>query len=786
MKEDQPPSRKAGPRSGKTSPLTRQLSFSSRVRDSFRRATDRVLAADTGWSLALVLVTVAVLGSQRCGVSYEQLAVGEPATHDIRAKFDIRVPDEALIAERRREAREAVPDIYVYDTGRFQRLTEQLNGLFNEGRRLLEEPAPEATPDVSQRVAQAFGDRVEGGALTALVRQRFSPALERGLGEALGRGMRGLVIGNKALLEGQPEIIVAHVPGTREQPLSEYGSILDLDESREQVRAAVREIPGLPPADRRPLGGLAASFVDANLSFNPEATHARRDEAADTVAPVFVEVPRGKLLIRRGEMITPEVLAQLEAAQAASRGRLGLLDLVGLVLVVSMLAFFLYRYASYHQRRFKKIQHLHALLVLLQLSMLLLSVALLWVVGEVVDQFGSPFNQVQTYYYLVPLGAGSIMIALLANGRIAMVYSSFTALLFGAVAGWDAYLMTWGLIVQWAGIYGISTYRERAALIRAGLVVGGAGAVTALVLDTLRGPLPPLSGTLYGAGLAFVGGAVGVGLVISFTLPLLEGLFRVLTDVRLLELSNLNTPLLSELAVKAPGSYNHSLIVGTLAEEGAKAIGANSLFCRVAAFYHDIGKMLKPEYYVENQRGINPHDRLSPSMSALVIAAHVKDGIKLAREAGLAEQIVDIIPQHHGTRLMTYFYEKAKNSADPSLGPIEKDEFRYPGPKPQTREAAIFMLADAVEAAARTIDDPSPGRLKEMIRKVTNAIVLDRQLDECELTFMDLDRIQEAFLRFLVSMHHQRVDYPGFDFGKPKGEPKSAAETAERRVARGR
>ena len=202
----------------------------------------------------------------------------------------------------------------------------------------------------------------------------------------------------------------------------------------------------------------------------------------------------------------------------------------------------------------------------------------------------------------------------------------------------------------------------------------------------------------------------------------------------------------------------------------AKAIGANSLFCRVAAFYHDIGKLKKPEYYVENQRGVNPHDRLAPSMSALIVAAHVKDGVKLARDAKLPEQIVDIIPQHHGTRRMSYFYEKARRTANPALGEVHEEDFRYPGPKPQTREAAIFMLADGIEAAARTLEDPTPNRLREVIHRIASSVVLDGQLDECDLTFADLERIEEAFLRTLTSMYHHRVDYPGFEFGRARAD----------------
>jgi hypothetical protein len=188
---------------------------------------------------------------------------------------------------------------------------------------------------------------------------------------------------------------------------------------------------------------------------------------------------------------------------------------------------------------------------------------------------------------------------------------------------------------------------------------------------------------------------------------------------------------------------------------------------------------------VENQHGLNPHDRLSPYMSALIIAAHVKDGIRIAREAGLPQQIVDIIPQHHGTRVMTFFHDKARKNSDPALGIVSEADFRYPGPKPQTKEAAIFMLADAVEAASRTVEDPSPGRLREMIHKVAMAIVMDGQLDECDLTFADLERIEEAFLRAVVSMYHHRVDYPGFDFGRTRADGRQGPSAGERRNARG-
>jgi putative nucleotidyltransferase with HDIG domain len=744
------------------------------VRSSLRRGVDRVLAADMIWSGAFIVTVVLLLMPQSCTPEVESLLAGQLAPHDIRAPLDYDWIDQTLTEERRRQAREAVDEVHVHDPSRGLRLARGLASIFEHGRLAAEQGGPSDAP-----VA------VPPAALAVLSQLRFDVSIERRLTAALQNVLAARIVANKSLLEREPSLTLVQVPGGQPLQVRRYDGFLDLSEARAAVRQEVLEQLLLEPAQEQVLAELAASFVDANVHYDPQATEQRRQEAARAQPPVMVRVDRGDVLVRRGEPLTADVVARVEDALRASARPLGLRELLALLFLASLVAFFLYRYSRYHQRGFRKIQHLHALLLLLLISTLLLARGMLWLAGKVVGSLEPPYAELGHYAYLVPIGAGAILVALLANGRIATVHAAFAALLFGAMNGWDGYLMLWAMLVQCAGVYAISTYRERSALLRAGLVVGGAGAAAVVALETVRGSLEPLSGTLYAAALAATGGAVGVGLLVSFSLPLLEGLFNALTDIRLLELSNVNHPLLSELAVKAPGSYNHSVVVGTLAEEAAKVIGANSLFCRVAAFYHDVGKINKPDYYVENQRGDNPHDRLSPSMSALIITSHVKDGIKLAREAGLPEQIVDIIPQHHGTKLMSYFYEKAKASADPALGPVNHDDFRYPGPKPQTREAAIFMLADAVEAAARTVEEPTANRLREMIRQVTNAIVLDGQLDSCDLTFADLEKIQEAFLRSLVSMYHHRVDYPGFDFGRPRGDSRET-EPGKARVGGGK
>jgi len=265
------------------------------------------------------------------------------------------------------------------------------------------------------------------------------------------------------------------------------------------------------------------------------------------------------------------------------------------------------------------------------------------------------------------------------------------------------------------------------------------------------------TGLLFELGFGLFGGLLAAVLV-SGIIPLIESAFRYTTNLKLVELANMNNPLLRELMFQAPGTYHHSIIVGNLAEAAAETIGANPLLARVAAYYHDIGKARKPLYFIENVSGTeNKHDKLAPSMSALILVAHLKDGVEMAKEHHLGRSLVDIIRQHHGTSLMKFFYDRAKQREERE---VDEYDYRYPGPKPQTREAALIMLADAVEAASRTLTDPTPARIQGMVQKIVNNIFIDGQLDECELTLKDLHNIAKSFNRVLGGIFHHRIDYP--------------------------
>jgi putative nucleotidyltransferase with HDIG domain len=374
----------------------------------------------------------------------------------------------------------------------------------------------------------------------------------------------------------------------------------------------------------------------------------------------------------------------------------------------------------------------------------------------------------QSLVYLTPLSVLSFFYTVVYGQRAAAVATAVLAAFVGLavdasqVSGSSAQGLPVAVVLVGGGlvvVLGSARLRKRLKPLNVGILAGLAHALLVMGFLLLRGelyfePLPP-SEVFWG-----LANGVVVGIVVTVALPVVEWLFNVATDFRLLELSDQDQSLLRHLVALAPSTDNHSRRVALLAEAAAEAIGANSLLALVASYYHDIGKMVKPECFIENLAGgESPHDRLRPSMSSLIIAAHTKDGVELGREAGLPKVIIDIIAQHHGTSTITYFYHRYLEEAGdrPSL---DATFFRYPGPKPQTREAAIVMLADSVEAASRTLSQPLPSRIETLVKRITTERLLDGQFEDSGLTLSELHRIERSFFRVLCAMYHARIDYP--------------------------
>jgi len=373
----------------------------------------------------------------------------------------------------------------------------------------------------------------------------------------------------------------------------------------------------------------------------------------------------------------------------------------------------------------------------------------------------APFNDPTLWNFAIPFAAASLLVVMLVDTQLAFLTGIVTALFAGMLAPTGIQQSLFAIISCAAAVYGIGRYRERQSVTLAGLLVGLVNAVMALALIAYAEQPFTLNSVLLAAGCGFVGGLL-TAIFAAGGLPINESLFGILTDVKLLELSNADLPVLGQLAMRAPGTNQHSHAVGQLAEDACRAVNANPLLARIGALYHDIGKVAAPEYFVENQQGDNPHDRMRPSQSARIITSHVTYGVKLAKEINLPKKIADFIPQHHGTRTLHFFLRKAQSDAKPGEV-IEEKDFRYPGPKPQFKEAAIMMLADSCEAAARSLARPDPENIRTIVVKIVDAVITDGQLDECDLTLQEITRIREAIISALTAIYHARIDYPGFN-----------------------
>ncbi len=307
-------------------------------------------------------------------------------------------------------------------------------------------------------------------------------------------------------------------------------------------------------------------------------------------------------------------------------------------------------------------------------------------------------------------------------------------------------------------IFSVRDIKNRSQIFRSAIFIfiGYSLSIIAVGLDKIQTESNIFTDLIFGLINSVMSPIIAYGLLIFY-----EKTFKITTDLTLLELADFNHPLLKKLSTVAPGTFHHSVIMANLAETAAEAIGANRILTRVGCYYHDVGKILKPEYYVENQIDKkSKHEKLNPNISAKVIISHVKEGIELARKYKLPEEVINFIPMHHGTTLVSYFYQKAKNVVAEEKEDISDYIYRYPGPKPQTKETGIVMLADTIEAATRTIEDPTPGKLEDKIDEIIKKRFIEGELDECELTLKDLSKIKLAFLKILVGIHHQRIKYP--------------------------
>jgi putative nucleotidyltransferase with HDIG domain len=499
------------------------------------------------------------------------------------------------------------------------------------------------------------------------------------------------------------------------------------------------------------LFGLVAEKLDkaVTLTFDAIPTALARSAARKQVADHYDTYSRGDVLVEQGQPITDEQLNLLRHEHDAAIAEQTFGDRVrraiGILALVCVLFALTASYTCRHEERFtrepRRVVILCGLVVLALLTVRILA--------------DKTWNA-----ELVPVAVVSMIVAIAYNPGLAMMItfglSLLTCMILGT--GIDHFLVVMGGTA--AGVLTLSEVRTRTKLIK----VGATSAITFFLMTWATGlwrdqPLDLIQNDSLWRG----GWGLMAGFFLGGSLPFIENALGIVTGISLLELGDNTHPLLQELARRAPGTHNHSITVGAIAEAAADRIGANALLVRIGAYFHDIGKMLKPHYFVENQTGsVNRHAKLAPAMSTLIIIGHVKDGVDLGRQHRLPEPIIDLIEQHHGTTLVEYFYHEAnrRNGGDPTASPVCESSFRYPGPRPQTREAAVLMVADAVESASRTLSDPTPGRLEGLVTELIDKRLHDGQFDECCLTLREIAEVRDSLIKSLVGIYHGRVKYP--------------------------
>ncbi|HUP22102.1 MAG TPA: HDIG domain-containing protein [Thermoanaerobaculia bacterium] len=744
-----------------------------RRRLEVQRLRDRLLDAHWLWLVVLVVLGTWLMAPDGTFLR-PYFEVGQIAAHDHVASRDLLLLDEATTEDKRRRAREEVLTIYDLDASREAAQDEQFARLFAAGRDALRGRGSgdeEADTPLWQVLQENSRLRLDEAQARMLARRGFSAELEDQVRALVRSLLRAGVVTNKELLleHRMRGIVLRNVQSGEEQTqldLYEYRGYPD--DVRRYLELEVGRWAAWRREDREQLVTLLLLNTPPNISLNLGATRARQEQAATAVEPVYNQFRRGQVVARKGDQLGTaqvRILRELSGAESSWRQMLPVLGSSLLLLLAGV--------AVVQGVRRTKLavgvdaRALGGMLVLLVLSLGAARLGIL-MAEALAETFDRPVLQsARSYSYAIPFGSLALVVSLLYGRGAALLVTMGFSLVVGRMAGEGAW---WGtfyvLATSLTAIYALDRFKQRAAITRAGAVVGLVGMAASLTLALLAGfeSLSP-SVLAFDLACALLGGVL-VAAATSFLVPMLEAVLPVTTDMTLLELSDTNLPLLRRLAFEAPGTFQHSLMVASLAKAGCEAIEANAVLAYTGALYHDIGKILRPQYFIENQReGQNPHDKLAPSISALILVNHVKEGVEMAHEYRLPPPIVDAIEQHHGTRPLSFFLNRAieQHGADG----VDEHQYRYPGPKPCNKVMGVLMLADAVEAASRTLRDPSDVVLEGLLRRLFDDCLHDGQLDGSELTLGDLAAVSAAFLRVLRTIHHRRIDYPGYVFQDP-------------------
>lgn len=678
-----------------------------------------------------------------------ELEEGSIASEDIIAPFTFPIlkSEEEFKREKIHAASSVLP-VLVLNSEKSNETLMMLDRYFEELKKILSQSKSQA--DRMQAVTE-LNPMISQSTRNLLLNAEQRTRAKKAVDEFIRASLDGGVLTSKEIVPKSAERVV--IKKDEKEIQKQIPELIDLEDvSREARKVGISHFK-YDEAAMEAFLELASLFVQPNLDFSIGEYAQRQEEARKSVSRTKGVVLKGEMIVAAHYPVTQVAIEKLKSLEIERERRGGELEYPGIFSTIGRNIVFACLIGSFllYAGMFKPS-------ILEDISSLLL-LALCFSVVLILAYLAISIPNVPNY--MIPVAVAPILIALLLDSQLAVLLTVVLSLVVGIYTGLRLGETMVSLVAGVVAVFSLRKIRRRAQFYETILFLSLAYLLGIIAVESLK--FTRFTDTIRYCGFGILNSFFAVFFCMG-VVPLLERLFGFTTDITLLELSDLNRPILRELSLKAPGTFHHSLIIGSLVESAAESIKANSLLARVGAYYHDIGKVRKPEYFADNQTGIkNPHDKLSPKLSALIIKSHVKDGIAIARREKLPRPIVDIISEHHGKTLISYFYNKAIELN--AKQKIEENDFRYPGPRPSTKEAAIVMLADSVEAAARSLENPTPSRLKGIIKQIITNRFNEMELDGSDLTMKDLHKIAEAFLPILVGIFHQRPEYPGVPSG---------------------
>jgi len=699
---------------------------------------------------------------------------GDIAKSDIKSPKNLTVYDQDATKEKIKRLKENIFPVYDFDTEILDNIKEKVSLYFEKCRQNIPIKDNNIRIQLRKELEELCNCKIRNSEFRMLERKKFSEDIEWILMKLISHYMEKGIVSNNSKIDVYKNrgVIIRLLPSNEEIEKKDIYTFYKLNIVKKLIQKNYIAITGhytKPYVLRRFLTYLATHFVQPNLHYNKIETEKRKNEIEKKVKPVYYIIKKNEIIVREGSPITKESLAKLNAIKKERNTGSLIRKCISILILLFLFSFIIYQIFL----KDLAMKLISARDVLFFCVVITFSAVILRILTNISYLLSSSFSDVPMFFYfLIPSAITTILLKITVNEKYAFASSIFVSFFMYILVG--PVMMIYSLLGSLYIILRTECCSERFTFIKVGFELGTFNLLAILGLSILYEQQDFLS---LSTGINIFAGIINgifTSTIFLGIIPIVEILFRYTSELRLLELGSLEHPLLQEFSKKAPGSYQHSILVGRLSESAAKEIGANSLLARVGAYFHDIGKINKPFYFIENisNNKLNKHNNITPNMSALILISHVKEGVELAKKYKLGDEIVDIIKQHHGTSLIKFFYKKALeiNEGD-SKQDIDEKNFRYPGPKPKTKETGIIMLADVLEASSRTLNDPTPARIKGFVKNMIEAILNDGQLDECRLTLKELTTIRDSFVNTLTSIYHHRIEYPKDD--KPNSTNKN-------------